>query len=269
MASYFIAIDSFETNPKFKKMLMKQNVKELAVTKKRIARLENKTFFSEHSHFVHLDDPSVVYINQIRDPIARVNSAYCYARDPTKKFGQSQNLSNKNTSLGQCIQQSSIKNCVRDYNLFIPIKYFCGNHHTCKNPNTHDAMKRTIANIDKFYLVVGVLEQFKKTLIVLEYLLPEYFAGAVNAYEEQEKQGKNVHEKCLAELKRVDDPEDPVYQKLKKHLHREYVLYSYVVSKLEQQYKNIENFVTMIETFCSKGGSLSSKIGSICNFKLN
>ena len=101
-------------------------------------------------------------------------------------------------------------------------------------------MNLAITNMDKFYLVVGVLEQFKKSLWVLEYLLPKYFAGGVAVYEQQEREGKNVHEKCLAGLEPVKAKEDPAYQQLKEYLYREYKVYNHVINKLEKQYKNIE-----------------------------
>ena len=241
----FVSIDSLEKDPYFGKMLMHQNVGQVAETKKLIQRLENKTVFTEHSHFVNLDTPAVAYINLIRDPIARVNSAYCYARDLTKEFGKHQTINNRSQSLGQCIQNSSIRHCVNNYNMYITIKYFCGKNDKCRhNPNTDYAMNLAITNIDKFYLVVGVIEQFKKTLKVLEYLLPEYFAGAVHVYEEQEKEGKNVHEKCQAGLEPLQDKEDPVYQQLKGYLYREYKVYNHVFTRLEEQYSNIESLAT-------------------------
>ena len=242
----FVSIDSLEKDPYFGKMLMHQNVVQVAETKKLIQRLDNKTVFTEHSHFVNLDNTAVAYINLIRDPIARVNSAYCYARDLTKEFGKHQKINNRSISLGQCIQNSSIRHCVNNYNLFITIKYFCGKNDKCRhNPNTDYAMNLAITNIDKFYLVVGVIEQFKKTLKVLEYLLPEYFAGAVHVYEEQKKESRNVHNKCEAGLEPVQDKEDPIYQALKKHLYREYKVYNHVITTLEKQYKSIDNLANV------------------------
>ena len=95
----FVSIDSLEKDPYFGKMLMHQNVGQVAETKKLIQRLDNKTVFTEHSHFVNLDSTAVAYINLIRDPIARVNSAYCYARDLTKEFGKHQTINNRSQSL--------------------------------------------------------------------------------------------------------------------------------------------------------------------------
>ena len=69
----FKSIDSKEKHPYFGKMLKHQNMEELGETKKKIERLENKTVFTEHSHFVDLENTAVAYINQIRDPITRVN----------------------------------------------------------------------------------------------------------------------------------------------------------------------------------------------------
>ena len=48
--------------------------------------------------------------------------------------------------------------------------------------NTEVAMRRAMYNVEKHYAVVGVLEEFNKTLIVLEHFLPTFFKGALDLY---------------------------------------------------------------------------------------
>jgi len=228
---------------------MSQTNQELIETKNKIRDLQQKTLYVEHTHFVNISSPKVAYINLIRDPLKRVNSVYCYARDLTKKFGQKQlqahhsneTLSKKwlSTPLGECIHESSISHCVTSYNLFITIKYFCGTHHTCYSPNTDAAVEQAIANIDQFYSVVGVLEEIDKTLAVMEEKLPGYFRGAGQSYEELVSQGSHVRNKCKADLEPLQDTKDPEYQLLREYLKREYQLYNYVRDKLDQQYSDI------------------------------
>ena len=43
-------------------------------------------------------------------------------------------------------------------------------------------MRRAMYNVEKHYAVVGVLEEFNKTLIVLEHFLPTFFKGALDLY---------------------------------------------------------------------------------------
>ncbi|CAG0925837.1 unnamed protein product, partial [Notodromas monacha] len=41
------------------------------------------------------------------------------------------------------------------------------------------------ANVEKHYAVVGVLEDFNKTLAVLSHYVPKFFRGAARLYEDQ------------------------------------------------------------------------------------
>ena len=43
-------------------------------------------------------------------------------------------------------------------------------------------MKRAMANVEKFYPVVGIIENMNMTLKVLEKTMPEYFEGASEIY---------------------------------------------------------------------------------------
>ena len=40
-------------------------------------------------------------------------------------------------------------------------------------------------NVEKHYSVVGVLEEYEKTLKVLEHYLPRFFKGALDLYQSE------------------------------------------------------------------------------------
>ena len=48
--------------------------------------------------------------------------------------------------------------------------------------NTEAALRSAKDNVEKHYAVVGVLEDFNKTLTVLEHYIPRFFKGALDLY---------------------------------------------------------------------------------------
>ena len=48
--------------------------------------------------------------------------------------------------------------------------------------NTDAALIKAKDNVEKHYAVVGVLEDFNKTLAVLEHYVPHIFKGSLNIY---------------------------------------------------------------------------------------
>ena len=49
--------------------------------------------------------------------------------------------------------------------------------------NSETAMQKAKRNVEKYYAVVGVLEEMNKTLAVLEHYSPRFFAGAAEIYQ--------------------------------------------------------------------------------------
>ena len=48
--------------------------------------------------------------------------------------------------------------------------------------NTDVALRKAKDNVEKHYTVVGVLEDFNKTLSVFEHYIPKIFKGSMNIY---------------------------------------------------------------------------------------
>ena len=69
------------------------------------------------------------------------------------------------------------------------IPYFCGNHEFCLQP-TKDALKEAKTNVEKYYSIVGILEEYPKFLELASVILPKFFSGSVDKYKEMEKELK-------------------------------------------------------------------------------
>ncbi len=75
--------------------------------------------------------------------------------------------------------------------------YFCGNKDECREHGSLWALEQAIKNVDKFYPVVGLLENLNGTLALAEKKLPLFFAGAYEAYNSQWKGGMTKREPCV------------------------------------------------------------------------
>jgi hypothetical protein len=68
------------------------------------------------------------------------------------------------------------------------IPFLCGDSKECRTLGHPEAVKMTIANIERSFVVVGVLEQLDKTVEVMECLMPSVMNGLVESYR-----NSNVH----------------------------------------------------------------------------
>ena len=68
------------------------------------------------------------------------------------------------------------------------IPFLCGDSEECRTFGHPAAVNLTIANIERSFVVVGVLEQLDKTVEVMECLIPNVMKGLVESYR-----NSNVH----------------------------------------------------------------------------
>ena len=69
--------------------------------------------------------------------------------------------------------------------------YFCGQTEDCKVMGSRRALRKAIANVDKWYSVVGILEDMPSTLTVMENRLPLFFRGLSALYNERNSKAYN------------------------------------------------------------------------------
>ena len=56
--------------------------------------------------------------------------------------------------------------------------FFCGNAPECDEFDGEAMLKRSVENVERYFAVVGVLEDLDASVRILEALLPRYFSGA-------------------------------------------------------------------------------------------
>ncbi|EFA10533.1 uronyl 2-sulfotransferase [Tribolium castaneum] len=166
-------------------------------------------------NFTTYDKQSPTYINIVREPADKAISRSFY------------NNKNTDSDLIACLAKGK-GNCegrkVNPYQLTIP--YFCGHDPKCMLDNQW-ALQTAKNNVEKYYPVVGVLEELNATLEVLENEIPYFFKGVQGVYRK----------KMISRFNRRKTSQ-PV-TKTRKQLHRilatEYDFYYWVKRRLFNQ----------------------------------
>lgn len=136
--------------------------------------------YIRHQYFIDFNEhneQSPLYINVIRDPIARFTSFYHFIRFGNKE-GDGADVpmdeKKKNRSLEDCIIEN-VNECKNPVWQIVP--YLCGQSPMCRE-RTEAAVELAKQNLLKKYFAVGILEDLGVFLEFLERALPDYFTGA-------------------------------------------------------------------------------------------
>jgi len=136
--------------------------------------------YIRHQYFIDFNEfgeESPIYMNVIRDPIARFSSFYHFIRFGNKE-GDGADVpmdeKKKNRSIEDCIIEN-VHECKNPVWQIVP--YLCGQAAYCRN-RTEQAVSQAKKNVETKYFAVGILEELGMFLKFLEYGLPEYFAGS-------------------------------------------------------------------------------------------
>ncbi|XP_022246863.1 uronyl 2-sulfotransferase-like isoform X2 [Limulus polyphemus] len=174
---------------------------------KRVKRMPSPCSFDRHVFFVNFSqfgETSPLYINVVRDPVERIVSSYFYRRAAAKRRAN-QGRPNEywmNKNFEQCVLSSDPECTFIDGGIYsvLLLPYFCGQDRRCLIHNHPWALWQAKQNIQRFYPVVGVLEDMNTTLIVLENTLPRFFRGAFKLYHNTEiRRNQNTRKKEVAE----------------------------------------------------------------------
>ncbi|TRY70843.1 hypothetical protein TCAL_01210, partial [Tigriopus californicus] len=194
--------------------------------------------YHKHIYFINFEDfglKNPIWISMIRNPVDKFVSRYYYnkskrifqelkRKNSTKVLGL--NLFQwRNISADQCIDQLlpechlitgesheltivSLKKSDRNFwhsqfpHFFQP--YFCGQEDDCFVLGSHWAFNRAVHNVETWYQVVGVLENFESTLKVFEGLIPQFFQNVTKFYQSlgEPHKNKNRHRGILEKNRR-------------------------------------------------------------------
>lgn len=110
-------------------------------------------------------------------------------------------------------------------NRMLLIPYFCGHDPRCQMIDHKWALSQAKRNIEKYYAVVGILEDLKSSISAFEHVIPHFFKGMFKEYEESEKKVRNRNPKRK--------PVSPaVREMIKRNISTEFELYEFVKKRL-------------------------------------
>ncbi|CAF0804807.1 unnamed protein product [Rotaria sordida] len=195
---------------------------------------ERHIYFFDHYALQFSNHP--VWINLIRDPIYRIAAEYEHSREICRTtdrcFVQEDAISE---TLDECVIKRSPKECISSQNgVSRMLPFFCGLKYPIRCQEENDwALKQAKQNIDFFYTVVGIAEEFYKFLYVLEKLLPKYFKLIRLVFMNQRDPKHLIDERDL----NIQLPNKNTTKLLMPFLKYEYDLYNYIKQRFLDQYR--------------------------------
>merc|ERR1719266_124791 len=207
--------------------------------------LPSPSVYIKHMKYVELNRFNVSrssYFSMVRDPVERIISWYYYVRAPW--YYPERNRASPNISMpSKAWTLQGFEACVLNgYNECIFKKgqprndfaqiteYFCGQDEYCRNFNDDTALAKAMENIEKYYLVVGVLEDFSLTVKVLEKYIPHYFRGITKMYSDQ-------YDNLSTMSRNIYKPEvdEKVKDLIRQNLTNEIALFQFCRKRLHEQ----------------------------------
>ncbi|XP_064104936.1 heparan sulfate 2-O-sulfotransferase 1-like [Macrobrachium nipponense] len=140
-----------------------------------------------HGHIAYLDfsrfsvSRQPLYINIIRKPLDRLVSYYYFIRygDDLRPYLIRKKMGDKMT-LDECVALEHADCSVN--HVWLQVPFFCGHHSDCWIPGSNWALEQAKFNLVHNYFLVGVTEELKDFVAMLEYSLPRFFKGALHLY---------------------------------------------------------------------------------------
>lgn len=203
------------------------------------ALMQSFAYINFTSH--HLRKP--IHISLVRAPVERAISWFYHARAPFQlverhnRFPDTKFPTRKflKKDLETCLKDRRDKECryvVGQEVLGHTIEFFCGHDAFCPIFGNREGLNRAMQVVEKDFAVVGILEDWDKTLAVLEHYIPRYFKGVTKIYDERLKGDKimtnenfykpNVDPKAREFLNRNFTVENEFYDFLRQRLDQQY-----------------------------------------------
>ncbi|KAL6732234.1 hypothetical protein Aduo_003015 [Ancylostoma duodenale] len=140
-----------------------------------------------HGHVAFIDFtrfgyPNPIYINILREPLQRLLSHYYFLRfGDNYRIGLKRSRAGNNESFDDCVLRGG-RDCDMKQ-MWLQIPYFCGHHHFCTVVGSRLALEQAKKNLIDKYLLVGISEQLRDFIAVLERLVPRFFKGALSHFD--------------------------------------------------------------------------------------
>ena len=116
----------------------------------------------------------------------------------------------------------------------LQLSYFCGYGPGCSDAGNVTALQMAMAAVEQEYSVVGVVEDRKRSLAVMEAFLPRWFRGVVSL----QRKGKRNDKKEM--VNPHPEPGEEVRRVLRQRLNLDFTFYEWVKQRLDIQWKSIQ-----------------------------
>ncbi|XP_068245565.1 heparan sulfate 2-O-sulfotransferase pipe-like [Palaemon carinicauda] len=129
--------------------------------------------YDRHMLYFNLDgfkEGEAAWMNLVRDPVERFISRFYYK--------QQNEATEVIKNLDSCVD-TNVSECIPATINYTEsqISYFCGHELQCLTLEDGWALQKAKANVEKFYSVVGILEDLHTTFQVLQHVLPDFFTN--------------------------------------------------------------------------------------------
>ena len=206
-----------------------------------MSKKHGKHIYQKHLHFIDFsiaNQRTPYYMNVIRDPVDHHISLYYFQRENRKlKMFAPWHLLVENTTKGRdvrmdrsyddCVKTNDME-CSSDDFLFTIIPFFCGQEVHCLKPSRR-ALEQAKGNVDKYFPLVGYVENLGDFFKLGQVLWPQFFNGSYQNYSS----GKFTSHKTKA---RRTEPSDEVKQIMRKKMSLEYEFYEWIKQRFHCMY---------------------------------
>lgn len=197
-------------------------------------------FYHGHVAFVDFERfgyPNPIYINIVREPLERLLSHYYFLRfGDNYRVGLKRSRAGNNETFDECVARSG-RDCDMKQ-MWLQIPYFCGHHHFCTIVGSKAALEKAKKNLLDKYLLVGISEQIRDFIAVLERLVPRFFKGALEHFD-----GLSDSRSHLRYTKRKYPPSDQTLSVIRRNevyrLEKEF--YEFAKEEFQAIFKKVTN----------------------------
>ncbi len=156
-----------------------------------------KYIYSRHFYFVNFYNyniTSFTYVTIVREPVSRIISAYNYYHFSSRPHIQAMlNPNHKNESLKTCLELVH-EGC----ELNLMTKYFCGHEPIC-NVGSQESYILAKQNIERYFSVIGIVEDMTLTYKLMKHFLPDHFQYLVPESDSKKQQNQHEHETIITD----------------------------------------------------------------------
>ncbi|CAL4060129.1 unnamed protein product, partial [Meganyctiphanes norvegica] len=192
--------------------------------------------YDRHMYYFNMTrSENFIWINFIRDPVERFVSEFYFMRSPArwaKPMMKKQKRPPKSwftMKLETCVLAEHPE-CLPDvgHDHELQLTYFCGQHPECRVVGSRWALQQAKENVERYYSVVGLLEEMLLSLQVLQSYIPRFFnnvthistsLGLISTKMNEDKTKPLVSGRILSVLRSRLGEDNEFYDFIRQRLH--------------------------------------------------